>query len=555
MTIAEGRERALVRRESFLSARSIDRTPVGTPPGPAQGYIWLTSDTGRHITPEEAKQAPTVQACRSLIAGSLARMEWRVLRRGDRARTPLRDHALYGLLNRRPNADVPAVTLREALIYDLLDYGNSYAYIERKRGSLKPVALHKLRPDRMEVERHPETGDLVYRYFGDDFGNGPMAAVNVLHFRGPSQDGLLGDAIPALMRHAIAIELDAQTYVASYLGNGSRPSGVLTVPGKLKDDEKKVLQAQWRGDTGGSRKVGATALLEGGVKWEKTSIDPDEAQLIESRGFARQVICGFFHVPPHLIGDASKQSYASAEQGSWEFVTYCLNTWAARMEGEVQFKLVDEPDLENEISFAALLRGDLMSRMKAHALGVANGIKTRNECREVEGDSPIDGGDAISVPLNMAFLDPDATKEGATGVLAIGGAGTATGGSALPGGDVASSVTPSADPSEAVPAAGASVQDTALNGAQVSSALEIVLAVKDGKIPPATGKAMLASFFPGIAKDEIDAMIDPLVAAMKAAPPEPQPPEAPPPEPAAPPEPSPADPPAEPEETPDAEPS
>ena len=51
------------------------------------------------------------------------------------------------------------------------------------------------------------------------------------------------------------------------------------------------------------------------------------------------------------------------------------------------------------------------------------------------------------------------------------------------------------------------VQDTALNGAQVSSLLEIIMAVSDGSLTAGTARPLIRSAFPGIADADIDMML------------------------------------------------
>lgn len=64
----------------------------------------------------------------------------------------------------------------------------------------------------------------------------------------------------------------------------------------------------------------------------------------------------------------------------------------------------------------------------------------------------------------------------------------------------------------AAPAADTSttVQDLALNGAQVSSLLEIITAVRAGALPAATAREVIASAFPSFSAARIDAMLSPL---------------------------------------------
>lgn len=70
-------------------------------------------------------------------------------------------------------------------------------------------------------------------------------------------------------------------------------------------------------------------------------------------------------------------------------------------------------------------------------------------------------------------------------------------------------------PKESVPAAvsgeaTAAVQDTALNGAQVTSLLEIINAVSSGSMPKETAKPLIIAAFPGITEAQVEAMLAPI---------------------------------------------
>jgi lambda family phage portal protein len=57
---------------------------------------------------------------------------------------------------------------------------------------------------------------------------------------------------------------------------------------------------------------------------------------------------------------------------------------------------------------------------------------------------------------------------------------------------------------------GAAVADTAMNGAQVSSLLEIVTQASTGAIPPETAKAVIRSAFPALRHEQIESIVNPL---------------------------------------------
>jgi hypothetical protein len=48
-------------------------------------------------------------------------------------------------------------------------------------------------------------------------------------------------------------------------------------------------------------------VLDAAVKWQQISINPETAQLLESRAFSRSEITGFYGVPAFLLNDAPSQ--------------------------------------------------------------------------------------------------------------------------------------------------------------------------------------------------------------------------------------------------------
>ena len=503
-----GRGRAPVVEERAV----IDRTPIGQPPGGAQAYISTYADTGRTITPENARESPTVYACTRLISQSIARMEWRVMRREDGIAVPAREHPLYRLLNVGPTAYMGAMVWRESMLLDCLLYGNAYAVIERDPSG-RPIGLHKLRADSVEVTRG-EDGSPVYFYHSALAGGYSRASqvwqgYDIFHLRAPSLDGLLGETPIYLVRNIIGVELEAEKYVASFFRNGARPAGLIKVTGTLTDEALKRLRQSWQAVTGGAENAGRVAILESGYDWESVSVNPEEAKLVELRSYCRSQIASAFNVPVHMVGDASKTSYASAEQGNSEFVQHCLSNWASRFEEECARKLIrDNEEIDTQISFDAMLRGDLSSRFSAYSVALNNGFLTINEVREREQYAPIDGGDVARAPVNLAIVDPNVGKPGDQSQ--IGQPPAAPGMVAGPGPIANIGPEAPAEPVADPVAGGEPVANTALNGAQVSSLVALASKVKTGEIPKGTAIAIAKAAFPAIDAALIDAMFAPI---------------------------------------------
>jgi hypothetical protein len=144
---------------------------------------------------------------------------------------------------------------------------------------------------------------------------------------------------------------------------------------------------------------------------------------------------------------------------------------------------VDDERYFAEHSVSGLLRGDHASRSAYYVSALQNGWMTVNEIRELENLNPIGPeGDKHFVQLNMTTLDEmdsDSTEDESPSEL-----------------DVAQNA-----------AAGADLQQQALNGAQVSSLLEIIASLSSGLLTAAGAKALIVGAFPTMPESTVASII------------------------------------------------
>jgi len=478
-----------LRKTEVRALRFEENSPVGMPVSSGiQAYIANWAETGRYITPEIARSSPSVHACTMLISQSIARMEWRVLLDTGKHQQPIREHPLYALLNVEPNPFMGALTWRQSMLLDCLLYGNGYSFIERD-ASGRPIRLEKLRPDLMTAMRAPDNS-VVYAYAAGLPGARTFAAYDIFHLIGPSADGLIGEPPIYLARQLIGIEIEAESFVSSFFQNGARPAGVLQVQGQLSPEAFARLKESWQSMQGGARNAGRIAILEAGYEFKQISVNPEDAQLIELRRYCREQIAAAFGVPPHMVGDSGKQSYASAEQADLEFTKHTLGTWASRLEEEASRKLVRPGErITTSISFDALTRGDMGGRFSAYATALQHGFLTINEIRAREGLAPVPGGEHIRAPLNLGPR-PVKVKEPTD---------TPTGPDA-----------------------------TAQGIGQLQAITALAATVAKGEVPAEAASGIIAAAFPLLDNDAIAAIIEPLAAKAAQKPPQPPPPSGPP---------------------------
>lgn len=357
-------------------------------------------------------------ACVNLIAGTIGSLPLMVYRTDAQGvRSVARDHPLYFVLHDSPNFDQTAVDFWEVMAASLELYGNAYAQIDRRtNGSL--AALLPIRPDLMKVRR-TTTGDLEYEW-SENGRRIVKRGIDVLHIRGPFGDALSGASTLSACRGVFDDALSAETAASAMFENGINPSGVLSTPAttRLSKEQRDELETLLVQKYMGSVRQGRPMLIDGGLTWQQLTINPADAQMLESRKYSGEQICRLFGVPPGMVGYGDKASNwgTGKEVDVLGFQKFTLRKRLKRIEQSVLKQLVPLAErraqgLTIEFNFEGLLRGDTASRYEAYEKAIRMGIATRNECRALENLPPIEGGDVVTVqmqdvPLASAIAPP-----------------------------------------------------------------------------------------------------------------------------------------------------
>lgn len=375
-----------------------------TSPELASFYAGGPTNAGPNVTVDTALTLDTVWACVKLISQTIGTLPFQMYQRTGKGRSIVApEHPLYRLIHDQPNAEMTATEFWEAMTACTLLWGNSYA--EKVLGlNGRIIALVPMRPDRVTVRRQYD-GSLTYTYswlgivrdLGED---------QVLHIKGFSLDGQMGISVIGQARQSLGSVLAAEQSAASIFRNGMRPSGYLKSPTYLSDPQReqaKGLLERFKGATN----TGGVPLLEGGWDFTSLSIPPEDAQLLETRGFHVEQVCRWFDMPPIMIGHMEKSTAwgSGLEQMNLWFLTYCLRHHLKRIEQAVARSLLLPAERDKyfaEFNVEGLMRADSKGRAELYKTYIDHGIATPNEVRAIENLPPIAGGDELIV--NSAML-------------------------------------------------------------------------------------------------------------------------------------------------------
>ena len=308
----------------------------------------------------------------------------------------------YYLLHNEPNNYMSSVAFFEKIMMDLCLSGNSYVHIVRSpRGlvqALIPLNAQdiKVKINEGQIFYHNENSDVVL----DDY--------DVLHFKGVSQDGIMGLSPITQNANAIGWGMALEEYGSKYFTNSAKLSGVLETDRALSEEAIERLRNSFSNTYNQLQNAQSTAILEEGLSFKPITISPEQSQFLASRVFSIQEVSRMFSIPSFMLQEHSKSSFNNIESLSQSYVTYTLMPYIRRMESEINrklFKTNEKGKLFVEWNVNGLLRGNIKDRNDAYKTGINNGFLSINEIRRKENMNSIPDGDSHYMPLNMTTID------------------------------------------------------------------------------------------------------------------------------------------------------
>ncbi|MBY7157224.1 phage portal protein, partial [Enterobacter hormaechei] len=395
---------------------------LGVPISLTTGTFWEewfgTSSSGKVVTADKAIQLSAVWACVRLLSESISTLPLKIyVRQPDGSRKAATDHPAYSILCRRPNSEMTPSRFMLMVVASICLRGN--AFIEKKFIANRLVSLVPLLPQNMVVKRLV-TGALEYKY--TENGNERVIPVkNIMHIRGFGLDGVCGMMPMKTGRDVIGSAMAVEESAAKIFEQGLQSSGFLSAENALSDEQRERLRSYMAAFTG-SKNAGKIMVLEGGLKYQGVTMNPEDAQMLESRSFSIEEICRWFRVPPFMVGHTTKQSsWASSLEGmNLQFLTHTLRPLLVNIEQEIGRCLLDSDDeVFAEFSVEGLLRADSAGRAAYYTSALQNGWMSRNDVRRLENMPPIEGGDIYTVQLNLTQLKNLESSNPAVQALAL----------------------------------------------------------------------------------------------------------------------------------------
>ncbi len=378
--------------------------PSGSKKGSLIDFPKSISRIASTATFDRAMTLSAVFACHKILAETVASLplEMFVLDK-NRVRKQEFDHQLAKLFRNKPNDDQTNIEFKETFMLNLVN-GNVYVrkyYYGKQLNQLVVINNAEVLPklnDKGKKEYH-------ITYF--DGKKEILTDKEIWHVK-LFGSGLVGMSPLAYGARSIGIGLAADDKVGRVMENGAKPSGTLSTEKSLKKEQRQALREEMSGLVEGDDWF--LPVLEGGLKFEKISLTPEDIELLETRRFTVEEVCRFYGVPSVLINDTNGSTTwgSGIEQLVESFYRFGLRPFFERIEESARLNLLDRVDWDNyefEFKLRDLLRASFVTRVTTNQTRIQSAQATINEIRMEEGYAPVEGGDNLMIAAQVLTLD------------------------------------------------------------------------------------------------------------------------------------------------------
>lgn len=311
-------------------------------------------------------------------------------------------NATERLLTIRPNDTMTPAMLMSYTEYCRNHYGNAYIYCNWSQATGELQSMTALDPRCVRIWVDDVNTDILQKYYysyttmtGNSY---IIPAEDMVHLRSwhiDDQTRMLGLPVRETLREYMSAAKSGQETQNNLYKNGMISSGVLNYVGDLSDEKKELLLES-------IKKIGTkNKIIPLPRDWELKTLNLSlaDAQYLETRRFTSQQIAAAFGVPPNMLNDYSKGSYANATAQQLAFLTDTLMYICKQYEDELTYKTLNETEIQDgiriDIDTEAILQStpDVLANILVKYVG--GSVMTINEARHKAGLPNIDGGDKI----------------------------------------------------------------------------------------------------------------------------------------------------------------
>ena len=320
----------------------------------------------------------------------------------------IENHLIIDILD-KPNKDNTLADILELSEIHKSLIGESFLYLPKATNS-ENREIYTLRPDLVQIKRDTlgNIENYIYTANGKQSKIDPDEIVH-LKLQNPLMDGR-GYAPLQAGIYAYDVWEYMQQWNAEYFFNSAEPRGYLSSEQKLSGEMQKQLSNAWNKAYGGIANSQKTAILSGGLSYNKIQDSPREADFIKTQEGIRDFLLAIHGVPKALIGMTADYNKANVLGAKQIYLEQSVEPRLRKLVKDLNLKLL--PLFSNteglELAYEPITEQD--ESEKVENTDKMRGFITINEARQRHGFDEISDGDTL-LDKNEKVDPKDDTKK------------------------------------------------------------------------------------------------------------------------------------------------
>lgn len=353
-----------------------------------------------------------LRAVVDFLAASIAQLPVKVyVRHDDNTRERDRTSAAAKLLY-RPNKVQTSYEFIRGLVTEYLVFGNVYAWVIPSADMESGYEMYIVPSDWVEATDGGNVyGVDVIRVRAANGTSVDIPKEEFVQFKTYSAGNPSGFLSPiSSLRQFLEEQIASGNFRKELWRSSGRLNAQITRPKDVapwtEEQRLKWVTAFREAWGAGGSKAGAIPLLEDGMKIEPFQTSFKEQQWAESIKLSREAVAAAYRVNPSLIWHTETQTYASAKDNARALYAECLGSDIQMLQQRFNEFLLPMVGAEQgtyvEFDLSEKLKGSFEERAEILYRAAGAPYMTRNEVRAELNLPPIEGGDAMIVPLNLS---------------------------------------------------------------------------------------------------------------------------------------------------------
>lgn len=378
--------------------------------------VTVSGDASTQVLNLNAKELyqtqDNLQAVVNYLSNSIAQLPLKVYERdGETERKRVRDSVASKLLW-RPNADQTEYEFIRALMIEYFVIGSALVWILPDVESESGYQLRIVPSEWIQSSEGNAYAPNVIRICAKNGGEAfDVPKDEFVQFKTYSVGNPSGYLSPvSALRQTLLEQVEASRFRRQLWRSSGRLNAQIIRPKDVApwtDEQRKNFATAFRESwSGNGSKSGSIPIMEDGMEIKPFQTSFKESEWANSVKLSRESVASAYGVNPSLIWHSDTQTYASSKDNARALYSECLGPVIQMLQQRINSFLIPKvdsnPNLYVEFDLTEKLKGSFEERASILQTSVGAPWLTRNEARADLNLPPIDGGDELITPLNVA---------------------------------------------------------------------------------------------------------------------------------------------------------